>query len=312
MILDVTYYLNLSNFAWDTSRDLNLVDPRISYQYKAATNVNVANPFYNILTVEKFPGSLRSQKTVDITSLMRPYPQYGSINVTEGQPGGAMRYQSLQLKAQKNFSKGYSLLIGYNYHYETDQRFFDSIATYVQQYTWIPGNAARHRLTASGTWEVPFGKGRSFMTAAPRVLDALLGGWNLTPTMFFRTGRIVRFGAMQVNGDPHVANPDQTQWFNKAAFSILPAYTARTNPWQYDDITGPKQFNMDGSLVKSFRMIERLQFELRLDVFNVMNNITWNDPDTSVTSSNFGRSANNDQLTQTAGRRTQIGLRLRF
>jgi hypothetical protein len=43
-----------------------------------------------------------------------------------------------------------------------------------------------------------------------------------------------------------------------------------------------------------------------------VNNITWNNPDTNVNSANFGRSANNDQLTQTYGRRTQLGLRLQF
>jgi hypothetical protein len=144
------------------------------------------------------------------------------------------------------------------------------------------------------------------------LLDAALGGWNLTPNAFWRSGRAVRFGALVVNGDPHVSNPDQTQWFNKAAFSLVPAFTARTNPWQYDDIRGPKQFNMDASLVKSFHIVERVRFEMRMDVFNVMNNITWADPDTNVSSANFGRSANNNQLTETYGRRTQIGLRLQF
>jgi hypothetical protein len=312
MILDVTYFLNLSNFQWDLTRDLNMVDPRIAYQNKAATNVQVANPFYNILTVDKFPGALRSQRTVSISSLMKPYPQYGNINVTEGQPGGKLRYQSLQFKAQKNFSKGYSMIFGYNYHVQNDERFYDNIAQYLQQYTWIPSNAARHRFTAAGTWEVPFGKGRHYMTNAPRLLDAALGGWNLTPNAFWRSGRAVRFGALVVNGDPHVSNPDQTQWFNKAAFSLVPAFTARTNPWQYDDIRGPKQFNMDASLVKSFHIVERVRFEMRMDVFNVMNNITWADPDTNVSSANFGRSANNNQLTETYGRRTQIGLRLQF
>ena len=312
MVVDITYFLNFSNFAWDLSRDLNMVDPRIAYQYKAATNVQVANPFYNILTVQKFPGTLRSQRTVGITSLMKPYPQYGSINVTEGQPGGNMHYQSIQLKAQKNFSKGYSVLFGYNYHRENDQRYFDSIATYVQQYTWIPSDASRHRMTFAATWEVPFGKGRHFMSTAPRAVDAILGGWNVTPTAFWRSGRFIRFGALAVNGDPHVSDPGPTRWFDKSVFSILPAYTARTNPWQYDGLTGPQQFNMDASLVKSFQMIERFRFELRMDVFNVVNNITWNNPDTSVTSANFGRSANNDQLTQTYGRRAQLGLRLQF
>ncbi len=311
-VVDFTYFLNFSNFAWDLTRDLNMVDPRIAYQYKAATNIQVANPFYNILPVEKFPGPLRSQKTVSATSLMKPYPQYGSISVTEGQPGGNMHYQSFQIKAQKNYSRGYSVLFGYNYHYQNDQRFYDNIAQYLQQYTWIPDNASRHRLTFAVTWALPFGKGRQFMSSAPRVLDALLGGWNVTPTGFWRSGRYIRFGSLVVSGDPHISDPGPTRWFNTSVFSIVPAYTPRTNPWQYDGLTGPQQFNMDASLVKSFRIIERLRFELRMDVFNVVNNITWNDPDTSVTSANFGRSANNDQLTQTYGRRAQLGLRLQF
>ena len=115
---------------------------------------------------------------------------------------------------------------------------------------------------------------------------------------------------MVVSGDPHVSNPGPGQWFNQSVFSINPAYTPRSNPWQYDGLNGPKQFNMDASLVKSFPIVERFRFELRMDVFNLINNITWADPNTSVTSSNFGKSI--DQLTQTYGRRAQLGLRIEF
>jgi hypothetical protein len=310
MILDVTYFLNFSNFTWDLSRNLNLVDPRIAYTHKAATNVQVPNPFYNVLPVEKFPGTLRSQRTVGITSLMKPYPHYGNINVTEGQPGGNMRYQSIQFKLQKNFSRGYSMLVGYNYHRQRDERFYDDIATYLQEYTWIDADAARHRLTFAATWEVPLGRGRTYMPGAPRLVDALLGGWNITPTGFWRSGRFIRFGGMVANGDPRLENPNQNQWFDQSVFSILPPFTPRSNPWQYDDLHGPRQFNMDASLVKSFPIVERFRFELRMDVFNVLNNITWGNPNTSVTSSNFGKST--DQLTQTYGRRTQLGLRIQF
>ncbi len=312
IILDATYFLNYSNFAWDLGRDLNMVDPRIGYQYKGVTNVQVANPFYQILPATKFPGPLRNQRTVSNSSLMKPYPQYGSINVTEGQPGGNMHYQSIQFKAQKNFSRGYSMLWGYNYHWQEDQRFYDNIATYLQQYTWIPTDASKHRMTFAATWELPFGKGRTYMSTASPFMEALLGGWNLTPAGFWRSGRAIRFGSLVVNGDPHVENPNQTQWFDKKVFSIVPAFTARNNPWQYDGLRGPQQFNLDASLVKSFNIYEQVRFELRMDVFNVMNNITWNNPDTNVNSANFGRSANNDQLTQTYGRRTQLGLRLQF
>ncbi len=312
IVLDVTYFLNLSNFIFDTNRDLNMVDPNIAYQYKDAVNQSIANPFYNILTVDKFPGSLRYQQQVSISSLMKPYPQYGSITVIDGQPGGNMHYHSLQMKLQKTFSKGYSMLVGYNYHYETDQRYYDDIATYTQQYTWIDSANSRHRLTAAGTWEVPFGKGRAYMTNAPRGLEAVLGGWNLTPVMFWRSGRYPQFGGMVVTGDPHISNPGSTAWFNTSAFAPLPAYTPRTNPWLYSGITGPGQFNMDASLVKSFHVIERVQFELRMDVFNVLNNMTWEDPDTNIYSSNFGASQGNNQLANTYGRRTQLGLRIQF
>ena len=78
--------------------------PTSRIQYKDAVNQQVPNPFYNILPVDKFPGPLRYQQTVSISSLMRPYPQYGDLNVIDGQPGGNMKYQSLQIELQKNFT----------------------------------------------------------------------------------------------------------------------------------------------------------------------------------------------------------------
>ena len=310
MVLDVTYYLNRSTFIFDTTRNINLVDPNIAYQYKDAVNQQVPNPFYNILSVEKFPGPLRYQQTVSISSLMKPYPQYGDLNVIDGQPGGDMKYQSLQLRLQKNFTKGYSFLFGYNYHYERDQRFFNDIDVFAQQYTWIDSPSSRHRITFAGAWEVPVGRGRPFLSGAPRILDALFGGWSVSPIITWRSGRFLQFDGMVVNGDPRIDNPTPERWFNTDAFSRLPDYTPRTNPWLYSGLTAPGMFNMDASLVKSFAITERFRFALRMDSFNVLNNMTWADPDTNVNSSTFGTST--DILSNTFGRRTQLGLRVEF
>jgi hypothetical protein len=241
---------------------------------------------------------------------MKPYPQYGDLNVVDGQPGGDIRYQSLQIKAQKNFSKGYSLLLGYNYHYERDQRFYDDRATYTSQYTWIDAPDSRHRLSLAGSWELPFGKGRRFAPGAPRLLDALIGGWNLTPVLTWRSGRYIQFGGLVVNGDPHISNPGPDAWFNTSVFSPLPAYTPRSNPWLYSGLTGPGQLIVNASLVKGFHITEQVRFDLRVDTFNALNSITWADPDPNIYSSTFGRS--NDQLQNTFGRRTQLGLRIEF
>ena len=310
MVLDVTYYINRSSFVFDTTKNINMIDPSIAYKYQDAVNQQVSNPFYNVLPVTKFPGPLRYQQTVSISSLMRPYPQYGDLYVVDGEPGGNMKYQSLQIKLQKNFSKGYSFLAGYNYHSEQDQRFFNDVATFAQQYTYIDSPASRHRLSIAGTWEIPFGKGRRFMAGAPRVLDALVGGWNLSPLATWRSGRFMQFDGMVVNGDPHISNPGPNGWFKTSVFSPLPAYTPRTNPWLYPGLTGPGMLNIDASLVKAFHVTERFRFELRMDSFNVLNSITWSDPSTNIYSSTFGQST--DILANTHGRRTQLGLRVEF
>ena len=98
-IADVTYFVNF------VSRDQfsltpNLMDPRLSFTYKAALAQTVSNPFYNWGTRETFPGTLRNARTVSIGSLLVPYPQYGVITQT-GTDLRKARYQSLQLRAQR-------------------------------------------------------------------------------------------------------------------------------------------------------------------------------------------------------------------
>jgi hypothetical protein len=120
----------------------------------------------------------------------------------------------------------------------------------------------------------------------------------------------LQFGGMVVNGDPRIDNPTPGHWFDTSVFSPLPSYTPRTNPWLYSGLTGPGMFNIDASLVKQFAITERFRFALRMDSFNVLNTMTWADPDTSVYSSTFGTSTT--ILSNTYGRRTQLGLRVEF
>lgn len=309
MVVDVTYYLNFTNQLIG-AYNVNQVDPRVAYQHKDAINRQVANPFYNFQTVDKFPGALRYPRTVSLTSLMRPYPQYGNLNVIDGIEGGDMRYHSLQLRVNRRFANGYSLLLGYNYSRQKDEVFFNDVASFTQAFNWQENDRPRHRLSLAGTWEIPVGRGRAFFSSLPRAADMVLGGWDLTGLFSWRSGFYIRFGAMQVNGDPLIDNPTPDRWFNTSAFSILPAYTPRSNPWQYDGLTNPGLLNLDSSIVKRMPVTEKFRFELRLDVFNTLNNMTWANPNTSVQSSLFGKS--NNQLGNTFGRRAQLGLRLEF
>ncbi len=309
MVLDVTYYLNLSNQNVGIF-NINQVDPRVAYEFKDATNIAVPNPFYQFSSLDKFPGALRFQRNVALTTLARQYPQYGNLNVVDGIRGGDSRYQSFQLRLNRRFASGYSVLLGYNYSRQQDEVFFNDISSYLQDFTWQESDRPRNRISLAGTWEVPLGRGRQFLGSMPKALDLAFGGWDVTGLMTWRSGFYVRFGGMLANGDPRVDNPTPDKWFNTAAFARLPNFTPRTNPWQYDGVTNPGLFNLDASIVKRMPITERLRGELRMDVFNAANNMTWANPNTNVQSALFG--VTNNQLSGTFGRRAQLGLRVEF
>ena len=134
--------------------NINQVDPRIAIQYGAATNATVTNPFYHLAIPNQSPGALWNQATVGVTTLARPYPQYGSLTMIDGISGGDMTYHSLQMKATKSFSNGYTLLLGYNYHVQANQSFYDNVDNYLKNWTSLDSGTPRHRITAAGTWAI--------------------------------------------------------------------------------------------------------------------------------------------------------------
>ncbi len=314
MVLDVTYYLNRTSQVFQTDYDINQVDPMIGYTYKEQTLAVIDNPFYNILPVEKFPGPLRYQPQVGVTELARPYPQYGDITVVDGFKGGTMKYQALQVKLEKRYSQGLSLLGGYSYNVEKDQRFYNDIDTYNRRYSWVNPNGRnsfRHRITLAGSYDLPFGKGRTFLSGASRLVDSIVGGWRFGGIMVWRSGDLLGFGGMLWDGtDPVISDPQPNKWFNTASFKRLPSYTPRENPRDFPGLTGPGIFNIDGSLVKSINVTEKVAVKLTVEAFNMINNMSWERPSTSVTSGSFGKCTNQAYLTY--GRRMQLGARVEF
>ena len=306
IVLDVTYFLNRTGQVFEGDYNINQVDPRIGYTYKEQTLGVIDNPFYNLLPVEKFPGPLRYQTQVGVTELARPYPQYGDIYVADGTKSGAMKYQALQVKLQKSYTNGLTLLIGYSYHVEKDQRFFDSIANYDRVFSWQNPSNYRQRISAAGTWDLPIGKGRLLLGSAPRLVDSLLGGWKFSNVLWWHSGTLLQFGGMLTDGSsPKLSNPTPQQWFKTSGFQRLPDFTPRTNPWNYSGLYGPGVMTINSSLAKDFKLTERFKAQIKADAFNVLNNMSWGNPDTGVDSSNFGQIT--DQAGLTFGRRIQLG-----
>ncbi len=301
-LADITYFLNFGRNA-PYGYDINTVDPRIGFSIQNAVNQTVPNPFFNVLPANKFPGQLRTQANVPLSQLLKKYPQYQSTVETLR---GALsnRYQAFQLQVQRPFVNGFNIVMGYNYNRERNEEFFDNVDAYLINPTFQPATNARHRLTGASIYELPFGKGRKYMSGANRLVDGVLGGWSVSGLVTFNTGTFLRFGTWAVAGDPTISGPTQQRWFDTSKFAVQPAFTRRTNPLQYPGLVGPRFINLDTTLAKTFPIMERLKFELRMEAYNLVNRFPAANPVLDRNSATFG-----SITSQIAG---QFGRQLQF
>jgi hypothetical protein len=114
------------------------------------------------------------------------YPQYTGVNSFR-KPIANSNYQSFILSADHRFHNGLSALVSF-----TASKLLDD-ASQVVSYTGPAGTKqdaycrkceksvssqdVPKRLVISSNYELPFGKGRKFMPAAPKPVDFVLGGW---------------------------------------------------------------------------------------------------------------------------------------
>jgi len=306
--VDGTWFMNFGRHV-PHDVNLNMADPNLSYTYKAQLSPNIPNPFYQYLTPETFPGSQRNQANVSRGSLLRPYPHYGAIT-QNNTSDWRTRYQALQLRLQRSYSAGATILVAYNYNQEREEAFFNDPQQYVDQVFWRGSANARHRLTLAGTYDFPIGKGRKIGGGMHPVLNAVAGGWQVSGIYTYRSGEYLRFGGMDLIGDPVIDNPGPGGWFNTDAFRIQTAFTPRMNPHQFSDVTGPIFWNLDGTLSKNFPIRERYTLEFRFEAYNLTNSLMWANPNMTVGNAQFGRSG--AQANQNRGREMQYTLRFVF
>ncbi|MEJ7609450.1 MAG: hypothetical protein WKF37_25040, partial [Bryobacteraceae bacterium] len=223
--VDATWFMNFGRHVGHDVQ-VNRADPELGYTYKAQLSQNVANPFYNYLTPDVFPGALRNQPTVTRGSLLRPYPQYGGDLIINNVGNWRSRYQALQLRVQRTYDAGASVLFAYNYNQERNEAFFNDRSIYTQTPFWLGSNNARHRTTIAGTYEMPIGKGKRFGSDMHPILNGAFGGWQLSGIYSYRSGEFLRFPAADQIGDPFIDNPGPAKWFNTDASACKPVHSA--------------------------------------------------------------------------------------
>jgi hypothetical protein len=312
--LDATFFMNFGHNMVPEGQGgntgfgqaMNMVNPQLSYTYKSALTAAVPNPFFG-LPATLMPGQLRGQRTVPLSTLLRPYPQYGDLT-QQFMPGVDNRYKALQMRVQRRFANGYSVVWGYNFNRERTGGFFNAPDQYANKLTMIPAALPRHRMTLGTTIDLPVGRGRRFGTTMNPVLNAIIGGWSTSHIFMWNSGSFLRFGQLEVSGDPILDNPTWQKWFNTAALSQAIPFTPRLNPFQYDGLTGPRFWNLDSTISKNFDLTERFKLELRLEGYNLTNSVMPGNPNLTVTSTQFGGITTQVNY----GREVQYTLRLHF
>ncbi len=315
MVFSVDYFFNYGTRLPQTV-DLNAANPAFFYSNpRSAWNFNVTNPFLNYLTSTVFPGTLRNSTTVAVSQLMRPFPMYQAINQTNTDLRKSA-VQSLKLQIQQPAYKGLIFTLAYAINDERTKEAFDDVALYNQQFTWIPTDAARHRFTNVITWDIPIGKGKMLFGNASKAVDYVFGGWRLSNSSRYYSGRLLRFGfgtKLNISGNPVLENPTRDRWFDTSVFSAVNETTInqlRSNPWTFPKLVGPSTFQTDATLTKGFRISESMKIEARLEVYNLLNNINWDNPNTTFGNANFGKVI--AKRGAYVGREVQYGLRFVF
>jgi hypothetical protein len=172
--------------------------------------------------------------------------------------------------------------LAYNYNYERNSNFFNDIDQFANRWTWLDSNNPRHRIAYATTYDLPFGRGRRFLADSNRVVDAILGGWQASGMLFWDSGAFLRFGTMQyLGGDPRISDRSRDRWFDTSQFAVQPAYTPRSNPYQFGGVRGPYNWSLDNTLGEVFTVTERVRFEMRLEAYNLTNSFVPTNPITS-------------------------------
>jgi hypothetical protein len=110
--------------------------------------------------------------------------------------GAKYRYNSLQMEFRRRFSKGLSLQTNYTFQ----KTLSNGIGTSQQLVEPFLDNGrpeleyARadydqtHIIKLNSVYELPFGSGRTFFSGSKGVLDAIIGGWQISPILTISTG----------------------------------------------------------------------------------------------------------------------------
>jgi hypothetical protein len=314
MLIEAAYVANKGNHVnLPGSLSFNALTAE-QYALGAVNQELVPNPFAGVITD---PTSTLSRATVTRGQLLLSYPQYTGLT-GEFAALGNMIYHSLQLKVEKRMSRGFSLLSAYTWSKNLND--LSSPIAYpnnLQLERGLDTGDVPHRLTLSGSWEVPVGRRRAIGGDWNRALDLIAGGWQLNGIAIFQSGVPITLSSTSGTRPNRVKKGEQptgriqdrlTRAFDTSAFAVPAAFTYGNSARTHGDIRRHGVNTFDLSVFKTLRLREKLQAQIRLEAFNAFNRAQFAAPGAQAGSSSFGVITNQANTP----RQMQVAVKLLF
>lgn len=261
-------------------------------------------------------------------NFLRPYPGFGSIGYLE--PASSSSYHSLQVQANRRFSRG--LQFGAAWTWSKAMDFTDgdtgTVATYVPLRVWNYGKAGydrTHILAINWLWDLP----RASKLVNNLVVRSMFDGWQISGIGSFQSGQPLGIGYSTTDGADITGGGDGsrpvvlgnailpksertvTRFFRTDVFARPAVGTYGNAP--KDVIRAPGINNWDISIFKNFPVSDFGRFQFRWELYNAFNHTQFQGVDTTARFDPAGNQVNGrfGALTSTGTPRVMQGS-LRF
>jgi hypothetical protein len=247
------------------------------------------------------PGSVSTVGTSGTTSIERSLSYTDSVNLN-GNRAQANNYTLDGIDLNETFNN----LIAYSPAPESLQEIKVLTAN-------SPADDVRHNLSGTGVYALPVGHGKQYLSGVNRFVDEAIGGWKVATAAVVYSGfpETIEGPGNNSNSDGN-SRPNQYRklkmvnrtidnWYGTDP-SAIPCTTPGVDnglcafgapaPNTFGDARngntrGPRYLNVDMSAFKDFTTFREQTLGFRFDAFNAFNIVSYGNPDTSITDSNF-------------------------
>jgi hypothetical protein len=302
-------------------------------------NTNVDNPFYGQVPF----GTTMGGAQIPLARVLQLHPLWREV-LNWNQPRGYSNYHSGYLQVEHRFSRGFSLLGNYTFGKllqaggsigadrsgmhtpgaaTGDSQGYPQAELPMSDIYGLAPFDITHRGVINGLWELPFGRGRKFVSAtdtiANKLLNGVVGGWNMGGTLTLRGGSPFalvcggahcrnwigigqgrhtrpRFADVRVPYANDVSGHQALEGSANQVLYLRPEGFRVVNDMEIGDVgstvqgvRGPGFSQFDFSLSKNFSLgAEQRYLQFRFEAENFFNQMNTRNPDNAITGRTFG------------------------